>query len=170
MNTKKHEILIIHSYFVLSIIYVCSTLIEKNIWKRKMCIRKHLIEMMKHTILINIYNHYHQQLKLSCINSKHVCENEKKILQNNEQISNIHNFKHSRNFHEMKMMKITKKMLSEKHSFTLINMHNLVFIWKTNTKTINLMNECVRLRIRILNVDYFDTLFSRRMTNTKIEE
>ena len=128
MNTKKHETLIIHSYFVLSMTYACSTLIEKSIWKRKIYIRKHLKEMMKHTTLINIHNHHHQQLKLSCINSKYLCENERKILQNSEQISNIYNFKHSKNFHEMKVIKITKRVLSEKHFFTLISMHNLAFI------------------------------------------
>ena len=129
MNKRKHEILIIYSYFVSSIIYACSTLIEKNIWKQKICIRKHLIKIMKHTTLINFYNHYFQQLKLFCISSKHVCENEKKIIQNNEQISNIHNFKHSKSFYKIKVMKITKTILNEKHSNTLININNFVFIW-----------------------------------------
>ena len=64
-------------------------------------------------------------------------------------------------------METTERVLGEEQSSTLISMHNLAFTWKTNTKAINLMSECVRLRTRILGANYPDTLSSRRMANTR---
>lgn len=58
-------------------------------------------------------------------------------------------------------MQTRKKMLDKKHLDTLSSMNNLVFILKEqnqNAKIINLMQEYIYLRSRILDVNYFHIL------------
>jgi hypothetical protein len=60
-------------------------------------------------------------------------------------------------------MKTKKKMLSEKHSSTLISMINFTFILKErgqNAEVIKLMEKYVQLRTRILDINYFYILSS----------
>ena len=54
-----------------------------------------------------------------------------------------------------------KRVLGEERLSTLISTANLAFTWKAHsqdTKAVNLIQECIRLRSRILGVDHPDTL------------
>ena len=66
-------------------------------------------------------------------------------------------------------METRKRVLGEEHPSTLTSMYNLAFTWKAqsqDTKAINLIQGCIRLRSRILGVDHSDTSIS----STVLEE
>ena len=71
-------------------------------------------------------------------------------------------------------METTKRVLGEEHPDTLISMNNLAFTWKAqsqDTKAVHLIQECIRLRSRILGVDHSDTLSSSAvLANWQVQE
>ena len=60
-------------------------------------------------------------------------------------------------------METRKRLLGAEHPSTLTTMNNLAFTWERqgrDTEALKLMEECVRLRTRVLGIDHPDTTSS----------